>query len=254
MKNALALVGLTIRARSRRLAVLGAFATLFVTAATAAAVLARDAHGGVDFDRIFLVGGMPFASGLLFLGWLLGQFPLIATLILMAGIVSDDRDAGHMRLYAVRPVSPLVVYGVRFAVFALLAFALSAALMPVFDLIMLGTWAGTATLVLIAADILVYGSLTLLLSVWTRGDAWIALLLALAAIIWDALRRADGFGLAPAVGEFVAFILPPRSALFALESAFAAVEPIPWDAFAYAAGYGTVLIALAGVSLAWRER
>src|SRR5207302_3939537 len=130
-------------------------------------------------------------------GWMLGRFPLIATLVLMSGIISDDRAAGYTRLYASRPTTLLHVYGARFVALAAVAFVISAVLMPGFDLLMLGTWAGPATLVLIIAYVFVYGGLTLLLSVWTRGDAWIALLIACIALVWDALRRADLLSGAP---------------------------------------------------------
>lgn len=252
--RALALVPLTARERAGRLAALAAFAALFLIAAGIAALIARDAAGHVNTDRLFRIGGLPLTSGLLFFGWVLGRFPLIAVLVLMAGIVSRDREEKYLRLYAVRPISPLAVYGIRWLSLALLAFALSAVLLPLFDVIMLGEWAGPATFVLIAAYIAVYGGLTALLSVWTRGDVWIALLLAVAAMVWHALLEAGTITIVPVVAEFVSFVLPPRAAIFALEGAFGDIEPIPWGAFAYAIGYGAVMLLLAGVSLAWRER
>jgi len=207
----------------------------------------------VDADRLYLLGGYPLVSALLLLGWLLGRFPLLATLVLVSGVVSRDRTEGFARLYAVRPVAPLAVYGTRFAVLAALAFGISAILLPAFDLLMLGTWAGPATLVLIFANVVLFGGLTALLSVWTRGDGWIALLLALAALVWDALRSAGALPFPPGVRDFVAFVLPPQAALFRLEEAFGAIEPIPWDAFLYVVGYGVVMLVLAALSLRRRE-
>ncbi|HEY8484566.1 MAG TPA: hypothetical protein VIL13_08140 [Longimicrobiales bacterium] len=252
--TALAVLSLTLRDRRRRLLALIAFAALFLAAGlTARLLVGRGDHGEVDFNQLFLVGGYPLVSGLLLLGWLLGRYALITTLVLMAGIVSHDRSAGYARLYAVRPVSPIRFYAFRFLVLGALAFLLSAALMPAFDFIMLGTWAGPATLVLILAYVLAYGSLTTLLSVWTRADAWITLLLAIVAMVWDALRRAGLLVMPPGVREVITFVLPPQAALLRLEEAFADVQPIPWDAFAYVAGYGAVMLILAGISLLRRE-
>ncbi|MBI4544495.1 MAG: hypothetical protein HY703_04810 [Gemmatimonadetes bacterium] len=249
----LAIVGLTLRAAQRRILALLAFAALFLAAGAAARLLVGAEHGGVEIDRLFLVGGYPLVSALLLLGWLLGHFPLIATLVLVAGLVSGERADGHARLFYVRPVSPLRLYATRLAVLGLQAFLICALLLPGFDLLLLGEWAGPATLVLIAAYILVYGSLTALLSVWTRGDAWIALLLAILALVWDALRRAQALAIPAGVQDFISFVLPPQAALFRLEGAFARVQPIPWDAFAYAAGYALVMLGFAALSFAHRE-
>ncbi len=251
--SAVVLAGLTLRARRKRIVVLLAFAALFLAAGTTARLLVSDEGGHVNADRLFLLGGYPAVSALLLLGWILGRFPLIATLVLMAGLVSHDRAEGYARVYAVRPASPLRVYGARFAVLAGVAFAISAVLMPTFDLLMLGTWAGPATLVLILGYVLAFGGLVALLSVWTRADAWIALLLALAALVWDGLRSAGALAVPPGVRDVVRFILPPQSAIFRLEEAFGNVQPIPWDAFLYVAGYGVVMLALAALALHRRE-
>lgn len=230
-----------------------AFAAAFLAAGSSAALLFRDPAGHVGFDALFRVGGYAGVSALLLTGWLIGRYPLIATLVLLAGVVSHDREMGYARLYAVRPVSPLRVYGVRIVALAGIAFALSAALLPAFDLLMLGHWAGPATLVLILAHVLVYGGLTALLSVWTRADAWIVLFLALLAMVWQALVDAGAAPLPPGARDVVTFLLPPQGALAELEGAFADVQPIPWDAFVYAAGYGMAMFALAALSLVRRE-
>ena len=249
----LALAGLTLRARRKRIFALLAFAALFLVAGMTARLLVSDEHGHVNADQLFLLGGYPAVSALLLMGWLLGRFPLIATLVLMAGFVSHDRAQGYTRLFAVRPTSPLRVYGTRFAVLAGVAFAICAVLMPTFDLIMLGTWAGPATLVLILAHVLVFGGLVALLSVWTRADAWVALLLAIAALVWDGLRNTGTLAVSPGVRDVVAFILPPQAALFRLEEAFGTLQPIPWDAFLYVAGYGVMLLVVAALALYRRE-
>ncbi len=243
------MAALELLARRRRILGLLAAAAVFLAAAVTAATLARD-QGHVEFDTLYRLGGYPLVSGLLLTGWLIGRFPLVVVLVLTSGVVSGDRDAGTARLLAARPVAPTLVYGVRLLVLWALAFAIAAALLPAFDLIMLGDWAGPATLVLILAHILVWGSLTTLLSVFTRLDAWIAALLAVLAMTWNALVHAGLSPLAPPLTEVLSFVLPPVERLVQLESAFAGLEPIPWDAFAFCAGYGAVLLLLA----AWRIR
>jgi hypothetical protein len=252
--TALALATLALRARRRRVLALLAFAGVFLAAAITARLLVRRGEGGhVEMDLLFEVGGYPLVSALLLLGWILGRYPLVATLVMLAGVASEDRTEGYARLYAVRPTSLYRIYAARAALLAAVAFVISAALLPVFDLLMLGTWAGPATLVLILAYVIVYGGMVALLSVWTRGDAWIALLLALLSLVWDALLRADALAIPPGVRDVVTFVLPPQAAFLELEEAFGALYPIPWDAFAYVAGYGVVLWLLAAASLRWRE-
>jgi hypothetical protein len=251
--SALRLALVHVLALRRRLFALAGLGAVFLLAGAAAALFLRDEHGDVHIDTLFLVGGYPAASALLLLGWVLGRLPLIAVLILMGGLISGDRDSGLARLIAVRPVPPVVVYATRFALLAALAFAICAVVMPAFDVLMLGEWAGPATLVLILAYILAYGGLVAFLSAWTRGDAWLALLLAILAIVWAAFDRAATLPLAPGLASLVGFLLPPQPALFQLEAAFADLEPIPWDAFGYAAGYGVFFLVLAAVSVARRE-
>lgn len=246
------MAGLELLARRRRILALLAFAMLFLAAAATAAAVAREG-GHVEMDRLFQVGGYPLISGVLLAGWLLGRFPLVATLVLLSGVVSGDRAEGHARILAVRPGSPALLYGVRFLVLDGLAFLMSALLMPLFDLIVLGEWGGPATLVLILAHVLVWGGLTTLLSVVTRLDAWVVLMLALVAMVWSSLHAAGMLPLATPVAELVGFVLPPQEQLFELEGAFADVEPIPWNAFWFCAGYGAVALLAAGALLRRRE-
>ena len=250
---ALRLAGLELLVRRRRILALLAFSAVALAVAATAAALGREA-GHVEIGTLFALGGYPLVSGILLVGWLLGRFPLAATLVLMSGVVAADRAAGHDRLLAVRPVHPALVYGARAAVLGSLALLLSALLLPLFDLIMLGRWGGPATIVLILAHVLVWGGLTAFFSVHTGLDAWIVLLLALAAMVWTGLNQA---GMVPLVGplaDLVEFVLPPQRQLFALESAFAGVEPIPWAAFWFCAGYGGLAFLLAGWTLGRRER
>ena len=249
-----ALTMLTLRARRRRVIILLAFAAVFLVAAMTARMIGLGKEGGVEINELFRVGGIALPSAILIIGWLLGRFPLIATLVLMFSIVGDDRNAGYSRLYAVKPISPLKLYGARFAALAAVVFVISGVLMPGFDLLMLSTWAGPATLILIISYLMAYGGLTALLSVWTKGNAWLTLLIALIALVWDSLRRADILSTAPpGAREVVTFILPPQGAILELENAFGALAPIPWNAFAYVVGYGAVMLILAGISLLRRE-
>jgi hypothetical protein len=243
---------LELRARQRRILALLAFAGLFLLVAATAALLAHE-EGHVEMETLFQIGGYPLISGMLLIGWLLGRFPLVATLVLMSGIIATDRDDGHARILAARPAAPALVYGVRFLVLAAIAFVLGAVLMPLFDLLMIGAWAGPALLVLILAHVIVWGGLTTLLSVFTRLDAWLVLLLAIFAMVWGALREIDMLPVVAPLGDVIAFLLPPQTQLFALESAFAGVAPIPWDAFWFCIGYGAVALIVAGWALGRRE-
>ena len=243
---------LELQTRRRRIVALLAFAALFVVAAATAAALGRS-DGHVEMDTLYRLGGYPLISGILLTGWLLGRFPLVATLVLLSGVISDDDRTGQRRLLAARPVSPALLYGARLLVLGGVAFALSAVLMPLFDLIMLGTWGGSATLVLILAHVVVWASLTALFSVFTHLDAWLTLLLALLAMVWAALANADMIPVAGILSDLIVFVLPPQSQLFALEAAFAQVEPIPWDALAFCLGYAAVALALAALLMRRKE-
>lgn len=242
-----------LRALRLRFALLGALAAILIGSAALARLLSGGA-GHAELDRIFEFGGTTLASAFLLLGWLVGRFPLIATLVLFAGFFSHDRQTGLARLYLARPVSPLGVWGVRYVTLAVTAFLASAIVLPLFDLVLLGEWAGSATFVLSGAYIIAYAGLVALLSLLTRGDAWIALLLGVAAMTWDALRDADMLALLPVGGrDFVSLILPPHGALFALESAFGNIQPIPWNALMDVSVYGFTLTLVAALLIRVRE-
>lgn len=245
---------LSLRSRARRLVGLSAFGLAFLAAGATARIFTGREHGHVELDMLFEIGGTTLVSVLLLLGWLIGRFPMIAALVLMSGIFSDDRARGHARLYAVRPSSMIVLYGMRTLMFAVIAFALSAVLIPGFDLLILNEWSGTSALALIAAQIMVYASLTALLSVATRADAWIALFLGILATVWYALRRADFLqGMPSFVRETVSVLLPPQGALLRVETAFANSLPVPADAMLYILIYAVLILLLAGIGLARRE-
>jgi hypothetical protein len=247
-------IGLFLRSRIRRIGALTAFALLFLLSGLAARTLVSTEHGQVEMGNLYLIGGYPLVSALLLLGWLIGRYALIAILVMMTGIVSSDRRDGTMRLYAARPVSLARIYLIRFAVAAGVALVLSGILMPAFDFLLLAKWGGPSTFVLIISYILVYGSLTFLLSVWTRGDVWIAMMLAILAMLWDAVLRSGKLGNSiPGIREVITILLPPQSALFRIETAFGMGVSIPWDSFAFIAAYAAILIVAALVSLRVRE-
>jgi hypothetical protein len=254
MKGLFAFLALTLRERSRRVLGLGAFGLLFLAAGATARIFTHSEHGHIEMDQLFELGGTTLVSALLLLGWLIGRFPLIATLVLLAGIFSADRSAGHARLLAVRPRSLQLLYGARFLLLAAIAFLMSAVLLPAFDVLVLGEWGGPSVFALIAAQIIVFGVLTALLSVFTTADAWLALFLGIAAIVWDGLRRADALsGVPVALRETLTVLLPPQAALLRIEIAFGSLQPVPWDALLYIAIYGAFLLLIAGVALSRRS-
>jgi hypothetical protein len=254
VSGVISFLALSLRSRQRRILGLVAFGALFLAAGATARIFTHTDHGHIEMDRLFELGGVTLVSGILVLGWLIGRFPLIAMLVLAAGIFSEDRHTGHARLYAVRPRSLVLLYGARFLMFATVAFLLSALLLPAFDVIVLGEWGGPSVFVLIAAQIILFGALTALLSVFTRADAWIALFLTIMAMVWDGLRRTDYIiGIPPFVRESASLLLPPQGALMRIEVAFGSLLPVPWDAFLYILAYSTLLLLLAGVALARRS-
>lgn len=249
----LPLVALDQRALLPRYALLAAFTVLLLLTALVARVLGfHDGH--FDPNRLFVLGGAVLPSTVLVAGWLVGRLPLVAVFLLTAGVFADEVASGRARLWAVRPGPRLAPHAARLAARLAAAWVWASAFMVLFDLLVLNTWAGPATLVLALAQVLIYGALVALLSVWTRLDWGIALLLVAAAMVWDAARRADALaGTPPGARELVTFLLPPQGALHNLELAFGTLQPIPWAAFAYAVVYAALILLLAGVALARRE-
>lgn len=245
---------LTLRSRRRRIAWLAAFGFLFLAAGATARIFTADEHGHIEMDQIFALGGTTLVSALLLLGWLIGRFPLIAALVLVAGVFSDDCRAGYARVYAVQPQSGITLYGARLALLLCVAFVLSAVLLPLFDVIVLGAPPPMTVFAVMAAQIIVFGTLTALLSTITRADAWTALFLGIAGLVWDGLRRIDVFQQVPAaLRETVSVVLPPQGALMRIELAFGSLQPVPWDAFLYVLLYGALATIVAGILVGRRE-
>lgn len=253
MRALLPLVILDQRSLGTRYALLGAFTGLLLVSALAARVLGfHDGH--FDPGRLFAYGGPALPSAVLVAGWLVGRLPMAATLLLCAGVLSSEVQSGRARLWAARPGPRVAPHAARLAGRLGAAFLWAAIVMPLFDLLVIGTWAGPATWVLALAQVLVYGAVVTLASVWTRADAGVALLVGVAAMAWDMARRLDALaGTPPGVREAVTFLLPPQGALHRLELAFAELAPIPWAALAYAAVYAALLALLAGVAFMHRE-
>jgi ABC-type transport system involved in multi-copper enzyme maturation permease subunit len=230
-----------------------AFGAMFLAAAATARLFA--AHDGhVEFDRLMGIGGYPLVSALLLTGWLVGRFPLVAALVLTAGVFSRDRDSGFARLLAARARTPLLLFALRIALALLLAVALSAVVLPAFDVLMLGRLPGTQLFALVLGYVLVFGSLTALLSTLTRADAWIALFAAIAGIVWHALLRAGAVvAAAPGPRGLLTALLPPQGALAQLENAFGMDEAVPGFALLYCALYAALALVLAGVAAARRD-
>lgn len=237
----------------RRLLGLLAFGALFIAAALTARFVAGQG-GQVEFERIMEVGGYPALSALLLTGWVVGRFPLVAALVLMAGVYSEPWQNGLARLLEVRARQPLALLALRVLLALVLALALALLVLIVFDVIMLGRGPGPQLFVLALAHVLTFGAVTALLSTMTRADGWAAAFVIAVAMLWQALLRSGILGTAPpGIREVVTVVLPPQGALLQLENAFAGDLAVPWHALAYAALYAALALLLAGVAARRRE-
>jgi hypothetical protein len=254
MNALLQFVRMSVVSRSRRIGGLFAFGLLFLAAAITARALTGSGSDHVDMDPLYELGGTTLVSGLLLLTWLLGRLPIIASLVLLHGVFSEDRATGYARLYLVRPRSTLLLYLARFLALSIIAFVISALFIPLFDLIMLGEFSGMSVFAFIGAQVIVYSAVTAFASTITTGDAWVALFLGIAAMIWDALRRMEFFqAAAPLVREGVSVLLPPQGAMMRIEAAFATASPVPLDAMLYILIYATLALLVAGLRMVRRE-
>lgn len=244
---------LELRRQQRRILGLLAFGGVFIAAAATARLLAGE-QDHVEFDRLMQIGGYPMVSALLLTGWLVGRFPLIAAVVLMDGVFSDTERNGLARLLEVRRLSPLHTLALRVLLALLLALVVSLVVLPAFDLIMLGHLPAHQLYVLALGYVLAFGALTALLSTLTHYEAWVALFLAIVAMIWHALLRAGTLATAPPLmREAVTVLLPPQGALLQLEQAFAGDLAVPWFALGYIAVYAALLLVIAGVIAVKRE-
>jgi hypothetical protein len=246
-------LGLELVRLRRRLLWLLAFGALFIAAAATARLVAGGG-GQVEFDTIMQVGGYPMLSALLLTGWVVGRFPAVAAVVLLAGVYSEPRQTGLARLLEVRARQPLMLLALRILLALGLALALSVLVLVVFDVVMLGRAPGTQLFVLVLGHVLTFGAVTALLSTATRADGWAAAFVMIAAMIWQALLRSGALATSPpGIREVVTVMLPPQGALLQLENAFAGDLTIPWHALLYAAIYAALALLLAGVIARKRE-
>jgi hypothetical protein len=245
---------LELYTRRKRIAALFAFGLLYIAAAVAVRTIGMGEHGQVEPDKLYAVGGTPLMSAFLLLGWTIGRYPLVIILVLVAGLFSNDVNAGYTRLYAATRARLLTLYGMRLALLMVTSFVLSCLLLPIFDFIILGQLAGAQFYLLIAAYILVFGSLTALFSVFTRADAWMTIFVWVTAMIWHSMLRGGLLLRVPAaITQTVSVFLPPQAALNTIEDAFGNAQAVPWGAFLYVCMYAALVLLIAGLALSRRE-
>jgi hypothetical protein len=254
VKRITSLVWLEIYSRRKRIAALALFGALYLIGAVAARVIGTGEHGQVEPDKLMMVGGYPLLSAFLLSGWSIGRFPIVIVLVMVGGLFSADVRAGYTRLYAATRVRILALYAFRLLLLMLLAFALAATVLPVFDYIILRKPSGLQLYVLTAAYVLVFGSLTALFSVFTKADAWAALFAWIAATVWYALLRGGLLDRVPQLlTQAISVVLPPQAALNTIENAFGNGQAVPWGAFLYVCMYAAIILLIAGLALTRRE-
>jgi hypothetical protein len=254
MRGMLALVWLELYTRRKRIAALLGFGALYLVGALTIRAIGLGEHGQVEPEALFQFGGYPLVSAFLLSGWSIGRYPLVIILVLVAGLVSTDIHAGYARIYAVTRARIVALYGFRLALLMVLAFVMSAVLLPIFDYIILGKPSSPQLFVLVTAYILVFGSLTAFFSVWSRGDAWWTLAVWISAMVWAAMKRGGLLAHSPpGVAEVVSVLLPPQAALNTIEDAFGNMQPTPWGAFFYICMYALLVLLAGGFILSRRE-
>jgi hypothetical protein len=230
-----------------------AFGALFIAAA-ATARLTTGSAGQVEFDALMQLGGYPMLSAVLLAGWLVGRFPMIAALVLMAGVVSEPRQTGLARLLEIRSRPPVLLLALRTGLALVLAIVLSLVVLVGFDIVMLGRGPGPQLGALVLAYVVTFGALTALFSSLTRGDAWAAAFVIIASMVWHSLLRGGVLAASPpGIREAITVLLPPQGALLQLENAFAADLAVPWHALWYAVLYAALALLLAGIVARRRE-
>ncbi|HEX2205111.1 MAG TPA: hypothetical protein VHG91_17500 [Longimicrobium sp.] len=179
----------------------------------------------------------------------------LSMLVLLWGFVSTDRGRGYYRIHFSHPTRPLAYYALRWA----LAYALSVAAAGAFLVAgQLAAWGelrvGAEVMPQALLFALVYGGLVAFFSVVLPvGDGLAALgVFALTEFWYLVTRELGAQPLTPALRSLVGFVLPPH---LALNDVYAGVVAgaLPWDAVAYAAGYGLFWLLLAGALLRFRE-
>jgi hypothetical protein len=177
----------------------------------------------------------------------------ISMMVLLAGLVSDDRRDGHTRLFFSHPTSPLAYYGLRWAMAYVIAVTGAALFLVVGQIVawgaLLGGWSG---LVLPLLSALVYGGLLAFFSVLLpRGDAGVVFLLFLPTF-FPQLLAVGLAGVSPTVRQLIMLVLPPQGALQQVWEGLL-IGSFAWGAAAFAAAYGLLFLAAAAVGLELRE-
>lgn len=254
MKRISSLVWLELYSRRKRIIALVFFGALYLAGAVTIRLIGAGEHGQVETDKLMMVGGYPLISAFLLSGWSIGRYPIVIVLVMVAGLFSTDVRAGYTRLYAATRVRILTLYAFRLLMLMLLAFALSAIVLPIFDYVILGKPSGIQLYVLTAAYVLVFGALTALFSVFTRADAWAALFAWITGTIWYAMLRGGLLEHVPQIiVQAISVVLPPQAALNSIESAFGNGQAVPWGAFLYVCMYAALVLLVAGLALSRRE-
>lgn len=194
------------------------------------------------------------ALGALGISATLSNFAGLAMIILLSGFISTELRDGYTRVHLSYPVTPLGYYGLRWGVAYAIAIAGSAVFLVVGQVVawgsFLGGWQGLLLPVLSA---LIYGAVMALLSgAGVRMDATIAFIILLLPAVFPELVSAMLGLLTPSLSGLVNAVLPPQNALSDIWDGLLA-GAIPWDAAAYAGGYGAAVLATAALILRLRE-
>lgn len=180
-------------------------------------------------------------------------------LVLLTGFVAADRRRGWYRMYFAHPTRPVAFYALRW----LVAYAVTMLVVAAFWLVaQLAAWgelrAGAGVLLQPALFALIYGGVLAFLSVaLPRGDGAVAIAVFFLTDMWlGVLNMFEEAGLppplSPVLRQAISFILPPH---LALRDAYDLVNAglSPWAPVSFAAGYGVVWLAAAGLLLWSRE-
>ncbi|MDR0788375.1 MAG: hypothetical protein LBG44_11015 [Gemmatimonadota bacterium] len=184
----------------------------------------------------------------------LSNFAALSMIILLEGFISRDLREGYTRINFSRSIAPTRYFGLQWIIAYLLTILAAAAFLVAGQLLawgeFLGGWQG---MILPVVSALMYGGLMAVLSgAGVRGEATIAFLLLLIPAVFPEILSAL-LGMLPApLQNLVNTVLPPQTALSDLWDGLI-TGVTRWDAVAYGAGYGVILLAVAALILRLRE-
>ncbi len=178
----------------------------------------------------------------------------LVMVVLLAGFVSGDRRRKYAHVYLSHPVSPLALYGLRWALAAAVAMVVAVLFLVVGQTVAWGEFrGGWSGLWLALLSTLVYGGLMAFLSAaLPRGDAWVALAMFLPTFFPQALIFVER-ALNPAGYRLLLFLLPPQWAFQDVYLSLIQGSAMAWAAVAYVVGYGLVWLGLGALLLRVRE-